>query len=66
MVRKLNIPKDIFLEMESSLLTIRDIEREMDWIKTTDRPYLAIEKQIKELDKRREDILGAVKALITL
>ncbi len=65
-VRKLNIPKDVFLEMESSLLTIRDIEREMDWIKTTDRPYLAIEKQIKELDKRREDILGAVKALITL
>lgn len=65
-VRKLNIPKDVFLEMESSLLTIRDIEREISWIKTTDRPYLTIEKQIKELEKRREDILGAVKALITL
>ncbi len=65
-VRKLNIPKDVFLEMESSLLTIRDIEREIEWIKTTDRPYLAIDKQIKELEKRREDVLCAVKALITL
>lgn len=65
-VRKLDIAKDVFLEMETSLLTINDIERELTWIKTTGRPYLEIENQVKELEKRREDILLAIKALIIL
>ena len=65
-VRKLGIAKDIFLEMETILLTINDIEREITWIKTTDRPYLDIENQVKELEKRRNDILASVKALIIL
>ncbi len=65
-VRKLDIPKDVFLEMESSILTVHDIEKEITWIKGTDRPYLIIEKQVKELEKRREDITLAVKALIML
>ena len=64
--QRLNIKKDIFLEMESSILTVRDIEKEITWIKGTDRKYLAIEKQVKELEKRRDDILFAVKALIML
>ena len=42
-VRKLNIDKAVFLEMESSILTLMDIERELAWIKTTNRPYLTIE-----------------------
>ena len=65
-VRKLNIAKDVFMEMESSILTVSDIEKEITWIKGTDRPYLVIEKQIKELEKRRDDILFAAKALIML
>ncbi len=65
-VRKLNIAKDVFLEMESSILTVSDIEKEITWIKGTDRTYLVIEKQVKELEKRRDDILFAIKALITL
>ena len=65
-VRKLNIAKDVFLEMESSILTVSDIEKEITWIKGTDRAYLVIEKQVKELEKRRDDILLAVKALIML
>ncbi len=65
-VRKLNIAKDVFLEMESSILTVSDIEREIAWIKGTDRTYLVIEKQVKELEKRRDDILLAIKALIML
>lgn len=66
LVRRLNIAKDVFLEMESSMVTVREIEKEILWIKGTDRAYLVIEKQIKELEKRRDDILLAVKALITL
>lgn len=65
-VQKLNIAKDVFLEMESSVLTISDIEKEITWIKGTDRPYLVIEKQVKELEKRRADILLAAKVLIML
>lgn len=65
-VRKLNISKDVFLDMESMLAAVNDIEREIAWIKTTDRPYLTIEKQIKELEKRRNDILLTAKALIIL
>ena len=64
--RKLDIAKDVFLEMETSLLTINDIEREITWIKTTDRQYLDIENQVKELEKRKNDIFFAVKSLITL
>lgn len=65
-VRKLDVVKDVFLEMESSILTVQDIEGEIAWIKGTDRAYLSIEKQVQELEKRREDILFAVKALIML
>ena len=65
-VRKLNVAKDTFLEMENSLLTINDIEKEISWIKTTNRPYLTIEGHVKELEKRREDIFESVKALIYL
>lgn len=65
-VRKLQIDKAVFLEMESSILTILDIEKEIAWIKTTDRPYLTIEARVNELTKRQAAIFDSVKDLITL
>ena len=65
-VRKLGIDKAVFLEMESSMLTMLDIEKEIAWIKTTDRPYLTIEARINELTKRKTVIFDSVKDLITL
>ncbi len=65
-VRKTDIPKDIFLETESSYLTVTDLEKELQWIKTTDRPYLTIEKQVKEIERREQAIFESVKALICL
>lgn len=62
--RKLKVQNDIFLEMENSIVTINDIEKEMNWLKGTKRPYLVIEKHVKELEKRRNDILQAGKAMI--
>ena len=50
-VRKLNIDKAIFLELESSLVTLMDLEKELVWIKTTDKPYLTIEAMVKELER---------------
>lgn len=65
-IRKLHVDKTVFLEMESSMLTILDIEKEIAWIKTTDQPYLTIEARINELMKRKAVIFESVKDLITL
>ena len=65
-VRKFNIDSTIFLEMESSLQTLMDIEKETNWIKTTNRPYLTIEAQVNELADRRNVIFESVKDLIML
>ena len=63
-VRKLNIDKDIFLEMESSFLTLMDLENELAWIKTTDRPYLTIEAMVNEIADRKSAIMDSLKDLI--
>ena len=65
-VRKFNIDSTIFLEMESSLQTLMDIEKETNWIKTTNRPYLTIEAQVNELADRRNVMFESVKDLIML
>lgn len=65
-VRKMDIDKSAFLEMESSILTLMDIEQELTWIKTTDRPYLKIETVVSELVHRKNTIFDSVKDLIVL
>ena len=65
-VRKCDVDKAVFTEMESSLLTLMDIEKEINWIKTTDRPYLQIEAIVNELADRKNVIFESVKDLIAL
>lgn len=65
-VRKLNINKAIFLEMESSIQTLMDLEKELAWIKTTDRPYLKIEAMVNEIVDRKNVVFESVKDLIAL
>ena len=65
-VKKTNIDKTLFLQMDSSYAAIVDIQKEIEWIKTTNKPYLVIEKQVKELEKRINDIFESVKYLMTL
>lgn len=65
-VRKLDIDKAVFLEMESSILTLVDMERETAWLKTTDRPYLTIEAMVNEIADRKNVIFESVKDLISL
>ena len=65
-VEKTNIDKAVFLEMESSILTLMDIEKELNWIKTTNRPYLTIEAMVNELADRKSVIFESVKDLISL
>lgn len=65
-VRKTNIDKTVFLEMESSILTLMDIERELAWVKTTKQPYMTIESIVNELTERKTVIMDSVKDLISL
>lgn len=66
LVRKMNVDKAVFLELESSMLTVMDIDKEIEWIKTTDRPYLTIEAMVNELMERRSVVFEGVKDLIAL
>ncbi len=52
--------------MESSILTLIDIEKELDWIKTTNKQYLVIEAMVNELKDRRNAVFESVKDLIML
>ena len=63
-VRKLNVDKAVFLEMESSYLTLEDLEKELAWIKTTDRPYLKIEAMVNEIADRKTVIFESIKDLM--
>lgn len=65
-VRKTDIDKAVFLEMENSILTLMDVEKELNWIKTTEKPYLTIEAMVNELMERRSVIFESVKDLIAL
>ena len=65
-VEELQIDKAVYLEMESSLLTLLDLEKELAWIKTTNRPYIVIEAMVNEIADRKDFIMQGVKALITL
>jgi uncharacterized tellurite resistance protein B-like protein len=65
-VRKLDIDKAVFLEMESSIQTLMDLEKEQQWIKTTERPYLTIEAMVNEIEDRKHVVFDSVKALIAL
>lgn len=65
-LRKLGIDRAVYLELESSLLTLLDLERELQWIKTTDRPYLTIEATVNEIENRKRAILESVRDLINL
>ena len=64
--RHVGVDETTLLEMESTVLTIYDIERELNWVKTTDRPYLVIESIVNELESRKAAAFEGVQALISL
>ncbi len=64
--KRLKVDKAIYLELQSSILSMLDLEKELAWIKTTDRPYLTIEAHVNEINKRKTAIMESVAALIAL
>lgn len=64
--RHVGVDETTLLEMESTVLTIYDIEHELNWIKTTDKPYLVIESIVNELESRKAAAFEGAQALISL
>lgn len=63
--KELGVDGDVLVEMETGLLTILELEKEINWIKTTDRPYLQIESSVREIERRKRIIFDSVKELIS-
>lgn len=65
-VRRMNVDKSIFLEMENTIKALFSIDNEINWIKGTSKSYAAIEAIVNELEDRRGVINNSMKELITL
>ncbi len=64
--RQLDIDKELFLEMETSIRTLLALEKEEEWIRTTNRPHLVKESLAREIENRKAVIFDSVRDLITL
>jgi len=65
-VRKCDVDRAIFLEMESAIQTTLELEKEQQWLKNTDRPYGVIEAMVNEIEDRKHVIFESIKDLISL
>ena len=62
--KKCGVDYAILLEMEHTFNTLLAIEKEEEWLKSSDRPYKVIEERVKELQNRKYAIMQGVNALI--
>lgn len=62
--RHLEIDKSIVPEMEHALRAMLAIENEMEWLKSTDRPFGTVEPVLTELAERKTTIVQAIHDLI--
>ncbi len=62
--RALHIDSVIAQEMEQTLRTMRAIENEESWLRTTNRQYKVVEDRINELADRKQTIMQGIQALI--
>ncbi len=65
-VEQFGIDKGIFHEMHSSAETLMDLEKELTWIKSTNKPYLTIEAHVNQINERINTLMDSVKTLISL
>lgn len=62
--RRAGIEDTVLLEMEHTIRTLFTIEKEEEWLKSTNRPYRVIEARVNELADRKNTIMKGVNALI--
>ena len=63
-VRMLDIEKDIFLEMEQLMKANVAVDKELEAIENSDKPYNEIRPMVEELEKRNKVIVTSAKTLI--
>lgn len=63
--KKSGVDNTVLLEMEHTLSTLIAIEKEEEWLKSSDRPYKVIEERVVELSNRKNAIMQGINALIS-
>lgn len=63
-VRLTEMDDSVFLQMEELLKSSVAVEKELTWIKTSNRPYSEVAPIVEELDRRLANILQSAKDLI--
>ena len=62
--KHLKVDKSVVSEMEETVRTLIAMEQEKDWLKSTNRPYEAVEAELNGLSNRSNAILQGVHMLI--
>lgn len=65
-VRKFDVDKAVFLEMENSMQAIMELEAELAWIEDMEQPFLVKKALSDEIANRRDTILNSMYDLIAL
>lgn len=63
--KKSGVDNTVLLEMEHTFSTLIAIEKEEEWLKSSDRPYKVIEERVVELSNRKNAIMQGINALIS-
>ena len=61
---KSGVERTTLLEMEHTFSTLMAIEKEEEWLKSSDRPYKVIEERVAELSNRKDTIMQGINALV--
>jgi len=62
--KQLDLDKSVILEFEGYVRTLMAIIKEEEWLKTSNRSYIEVEKELNELADRKLVIMQGVSALI--
>lgn len=62
--KRAGVEHTVLLEMEHTIRTLVAIEKEEEWLKSTDRSYREVEERVNELADRKNTIMQGVNALI--
>lgn len=63
-VRVTGMEHSVFFEMEHSIKTIAAIQKEMNWIEQSPRPYAQVRPIVDELQNRRAAVMEGIRQLI--
>lgn len=63
--KKSGVDNTVLLEMEHTFSTLIAIEKEEEWLKSSDRPYKVIEERVVELSNCKNAIIQGINALIS-